>query len=108
MTVYYLMVTEYTVGDRRVDWLLWKNGGPMPKSVVRYNLIKQIKTSSKKAHVAANAYAKELNGGRDKVQEEYVEKGTPYFTVIHIPYSDAREYRNFGEWSDCDVYSHNN
>jgi predicted DNA binding CopG/RHH family protein len=85
-----------------MSWLLvteWNNTHDLK---TRFDLVKRVEASGSKAKKLEYEYELELNKNIDyRIDENLIkaikEKITR-FSVCAIPYSQAREYRNFDNW----------
>jgi hypothetical protein len=59
--------------------------------------------SGPKATSRAREYESQLNKGLRFDMQEVV-RGKALFSVCPIPFSQAREYRDFPEWENCPVF----
>jgi len=87
MKMSWLMVTEWKV-DKAIK--------------TRFDLIKRIEASGKKADKLGYEYELKLNKNIDYNKEEnlikYLKEKLTKFSVCAIPYSQAREYKTFDKW----------
>ncbi len=86
----YLTVTEW-------------NKDASVKSTMPITLFKRTPSRGNKGRDVATAYEKELNGGKTFL--EVAEEGqVAKYSVVNIPYHQAREFLNFAKWEDCSEY----
>lgn len=96
----YLLVTKWQ-GEK-----VFNSAGDL-----EYDKFKQVNCQGKKATLLGKQYELELNKGidfsittgRDNLLKS-LQDNTLRYSVCAIPFSQAREYRNFPDWMDCPLF----
>lgn len=86
MTDYYLMPTK------------WSREGHGGSAIDHTDWIRLVNCSHQKKQQVAEKYEKELNNGELFSMEIVVKERKTLFSVLAIPYCQARDYNSFSKW----------